>query len=131
MPKFRVDPSFDENSAEEIPFREVDLPFDRTAFTTALLDLEEEVFQEYGDNRTIHTSVISALEDISTPSIKPDASPIKKGDVVWRNWDDFVTPAIFEDGIKLYGVLEEYKPLWEFGPGYLALIEIFNKDDWE
>jgi len=125
MPKFKVDFVFDEATDEEIPSKEVELPLERAAFTTAYLDLGEALFLEY-DERLVSITTITALEDMPNPSIKPDTLPIKQGDVVWCDWDELCTDGVDED--KMNALVDAYKPLWEAGPGYGYLMEFLCDD---
>ena len=119
MLKFKVDFVFEETTDEKIPSKEVGLPLEPAAFLAAHLDLEEAVFFEYGE-RVVFITTITALEDMPNPSIKPNTSLIKQGDVVWRDWDE-VNPGNF-DKDKIKALLDEYRPLWEAAPSYRYLM---------
>ena len=126
MPKFKVDFVSDEIEGK-IHSREVELPLDRSDFTTAHLDLEEEMFEKYGE-KNISIITIIASEDISQPPLNSNASSIKKGDVVWCNWDesDHLGNGLKKEAVE--SLMRNYKPLWEAGPGYSFLVQLFSDD---
>lgn len=125
MPKFRLEFVFEENP-KKVRSREVELPLGRSEFITAMLDLEEELYQEHKDEKTVRTTTLTALENMEAPSIRPDVPPIEEGDVVWRDWNE-VSPDSF-DPDAITKLVEAYKPLWESGPGYGFLMELLMHD---
>ena len=127
MPKFKIDFIFSFSETNElIPSKEAELPLEKSAFRTAMLDLEEEAFNENGGQRIVDITAITALEDISEPSIKPNCSPIKTGDVVWRCWEDLDDLNMSMSSMSR--LIDEYKPLWEAGPGYEFLIDLLSDE---
>ena len=135
MPKFRVEFAFNEERGRTIPQKDVELPVERTAFMTAQLDLEDAVYLEQDERDSVAMVCVTALEDISAPSVNPKAGPIKAGDVVWQSWAKHV-PDFFSDNEAyrkhmdhVEGLIKAYKPLWEAGPEYGFLLEILYGDD--
>ena len=124
MPKFKIEFIFEQSTDKEIHSREVELPLGNDEFRTALLDLEEELYLEH-DKKLVEVTTIAATSDISTPSINPNTSSIKQGDIVWCSWDA-VSPDSF-DKDRLNSLIDDYRPLWEAGPGYGELLHLLRR----
>ena len=131
MSKFKIDFVVREDFNRELPPKETELPLEPKAFQSALLDLENEFYQNNGFDADI--VIVTALEDVEQTSINPDAEAIKQGDVVWRDWEALnlnLFDGTEKERLQAEDMVKTYKPLWEAGPGYGFLIEfMFGEEE--
>ena len=116
MAKFKVELRFENAPKSENITVEMELSLDQSQCLSQRLDLEDEQFTKSGD-RFIGIILITALEDIPSHNIK-------KGDVVFRDWDDLESYPPVDGKLSILSdeeiktLLVAYKPLWGPDPGY-------------
>lgn len=117
MPRFVIEFRFDNTPKSNNISLVADLPIDRDTCMTQRLNIEEEQFTKFGD-KPLHITTITALEDIPSHNIK-------RGDAVFRDWDDIAEDIEKDTRIRFH--IRTYNPLWGHGSGYSELCQLlFN-----
>jgi len=117
--KYKID-FIDRETGKFIFSREMEFPLEKHSFTQNLHDLEMTLHYRDKDRRLIAISSITTLQDIPIPALDPNNSPIKKGDVVWCDWDHVRYTYSPE---KIERLVRDYRPLWELSSYYSVIME--------